>query len=113
MTILPLVLALGFVAFCAYPPIRTGGRRGPTTEEIVRRAREWKLGRMADQPQAHAHVPTTRGVRHEEVARRNDARDARDVEILGQRRREQAGEPTVTLELLKRRIDAPRREVTA
>ena len=25
-------------------------------------------------------------------------RDARDVEILGQRRREQAGEPTVTLE---------------
>ena len=50
MTILPLALALGFVAFCAYAAIRTGGRRGPTTEEIVRRAREWKLTRMADPP---------------------------------------------------------------
>ena len=51
MTILPLVLALGFVAFCAYAAIRTGGRRGPTTEEIVQRAREWRLGHVADPPQ--------------------------------------------------------------
>ena len=98
MTILPLVLALGFVLVCILAAIRTGGRRPLTREEIIRRAREWKLGRMADQPQAHAHVPTTRSVRHEEVALRNAARDARDLEILGQRRREQAGDPTVTLE---------------
>ena len=51
VTILPLVLALGFVAFCAFAAIRVGGRRGPTTEEIVRRAREWRIGHVADPPQ--------------------------------------------------------------
>jgi hypothetical protein len=50
MTILPLVLALGFVAFCAYAAMRVGGRRELTKEEIIQRAREWKLARMVDAP---------------------------------------------------------------
>jgi hypothetical protein len=50
MTILPLVLALGFVAFCAFAAMRVGGRRELTKEEIIQRAREWKLARMVDAP---------------------------------------------------------------
>ena len=42
MTILPLALALGFVALCTAAALRTGGRRRLTKEEIEERAREWK-----------------------------------------------------------------------
>jgi hypothetical protein len=51
VTILPLVLALGFVAFCAFAAIRVGGRRELTKAEIIQRAREWRIGHVADPPQ--------------------------------------------------------------
>ncbi|HWJ18001.1 MAG TPA: hypothetical protein VNR65_04650 [Geobacterales bacterium] len=50
MTILPLVLVLAFVLLCTVAAIRTGHGRGPTKEEIIQRAREWKLGHMVDPP---------------------------------------------------------------
>jgi hypothetical protein len=50
VTILPLVLALGFVLVCILAAIRTGGRRPLTKEEIIRRARAWKLGHMPGPP---------------------------------------------------------------
>jgi len=39
-----------------------------------------------------------------EVERRKAARDARDIEILEQRRKEQAGQPVETIETLRKRL---------
>ena len=50
MTILPLVLVAAFVFVCVLAAVRTGGRRELTKEEIIQRAREWKLARMVDPP---------------------------------------------------------------
>ena len=50
MTILPLVLVAAFVLVCVLAAVRTGGRRELTKEEIIQRAREWKLTRMVDPP---------------------------------------------------------------
>ena len=39
-----------------------------------------------------------------EVERRKAARDARDIEILEKRRKEQAGQPVETIETLRKRL---------